>query len=155
MTYCFINPVRWIAGEPVAVSAFASRVLNTSQGLIDEENIVANLKFHNDVLCHMTAGFVAPGGLPAWSATFIGTTGAVEVRPDEAGAGTVVVYQDGHALERSFAGINAFNAQAQAFVKAVQAGGPIRNSPAATAGDVRVAEAIVTSVHEGRTVFIG
>lgn len=155
MTYCFINPVRWIAGDPHAVSAFASRVLNTAAGLIDEENIIANLKFGNEVLCNMTAGFVAPGGLPAWSATFIGTNGAVDVRPDELGTGTVVAYQDGKAHERNFTGTaNAFNLQAQAFVNAIQSGGQVRNSPAVTSGDVRVAEAIVTSVHEERTVML-
>ena len=155
MTYCFINPVRWIVGDPLAVSAFASRVLNTAPELIAEENIVAAMKFGNDVLCNMTAGFVAPGGLPAWSATFIGTKGAAEIRPDEVGTGTVVVYQEGKATERNFTGTaNAFNLQAEAFVAAIQSGGQGRNPPAATSGDVRVAEAIVTSVRENRTVML-
>jgi myo-inositol 2-dehydrogenase/D-chiro-inositol 1-dehydrogenase len=109
MTYCFINPVRWIAGDPLIVSAFASRVLNTAPELIDQENVVANMKFGNEVLCNMTAGFIAPGGLPAWSATFIGTKGAVVVCPDEVGAGTVEVYHDGKAEKHNFTGTaNAF-----------------------------------------------
>ena len=155
MTYCFINPVRWIAGEPLMVSAFASRVLNTAPELIDQENVVANMKFGNDALCSMTAGFVAPGGLPAWGATFIGTKGAVEVHPDEVGAGTVAVYLGGNVEEYNFTGTaNAFNLQAQAFVSAIAGEGQVRNSPAASAGDVRVAEAIVTSARENRTVML-
>jgi predicted dehydrogenase len=155
MTYCFINPVRWIAGEVRHVSAFANRVASTALGLVNEENCVANLLFDDDVLCHMTAGFVAPKGLPGWYVTFIGTQGAVEVYPDEAGAGPVVVYR-GATLERcEFRNArNAFDVQAEAFVKALDGDGECRNMPADTIGDVRVAEAIVTSVRERRTMAV-
>ncbi|HEY3341580.1 MAG TPA: Gfo/Idh/MocA family oxidoreductase, partial [Anaerolineae bacterium] len=49
MTYCFINPVRWIAGEVQAVAAFANRMKHTSPGLVNEENCVANMLFEDDV----------------------------------------------------------------------------------------------------------
>lgn len=155
MSYCFINPVRWVVGEPLMLSAFASRVLNTAPDLIDQENIVANMMFRNDVLCNMTAGFVAPVGLPAWSATFIGTKGAVEIRPDEVGTGLVTIYRGGKAEEYNFTGAaNAFNLQAHTFVAAIEGGGQVRNSPTACHGDGRVASAIVTSAREGRTVTL-
>ncbi|MCL4506235.1 MAG: Gfo/Idh/MocA family oxidoreductase [Chloroflexi bacterium] len=155
MTYCFINPVRWVAGEVRSVSAYANRIVHTAPELIDQENCVANLLFDNDVLCNMTAGFVAPGGLPAWSVTFIATDGAVEVYPDEGGSGRVIVYRGGRAEEHNYRnGPNAFDAQAQAFVGAIQKGGECRNRPADTVGDVQVAEAIVASVRERRTVWL-
>ncbi len=155
MTYCFINPVRWIAGEPLAISAFANRVLNTATDLIEQENIVANMRFKNDVLCNMTAGFVAPAGFPAWSATFIGTKGAVEIRPDEVGTGTVTIYIGGNAEEYNFTGTaNAFNLQANAFMAAIEGEGQIRNNPKACNGDVIAANAIVASVKEGRTIVM-
>ena len=69
--------------EPLHLLNIARVSVGTDPGLVNEENCVANLVFDNDVLCHMTAGFVAPKGLPAWSATFIGTQGAEEVSADE------------------------------------------------------------------------
>ena len=155
MTYCFINPVRWIVGEAVSVAAFANRIANTAPGLIDEENCVANMLFDQDVICNMTAGFVAPGGLPAWSTTFIGTRGAVEVRPDEGGGGTLVVY-GGSAPElcEFRSGPNAFDVQAKAYVTALNGDNQCRNAPGATIGDVCIAEAIVLSAREKRTVTL-
>jgi predicted dehydrogenase len=156
MTYCFINPVRWIAGEVRCVSAFASRVLHTAPELVAEESCVANLLFDRGVLCSMTAGYVAPPGLPAWSATFLGTAGAVEVRPNEGGTGAVTVYRGGTAQQLDFRGEpSAFVLQAKAFVAALDgAYGVCRNPPAGTVGDVQVAEAIVLSAREQRTVSL-
>jgi predicted dehydrogenase len=153
MTYCFVNPVRWILGDPRHVSAFTNRVKHTAPELVSEENCVANLLFDGDVLCGMTAGFVAPREMPAWSVTFIGTRGAVEVMPNEAGTGSVVVYGDSHPERRDFTGgPNAFDVQARAFVAALDGLAECRNTPSQSIGDIRVAEAIVTSAREKRTV---
>jgi myo-inositol 2-dehydrogenase / D-chiro-inositol 1-dehydrogenase len=153
MTYCFINPVRWIVGEACSVSAYASRIANTAPELIVEENCVANMLFDHDVLCSMTAGFVAPSGLPAWSTTFIGTRGALEVRPDEGGSGTLIVYGGPTPEVREYrSGPNAFDLQASTFVRALHGENQCRNTPKCTIGDVCVAEAIVASVRERRTV---
>jgi predicted dehydrogenase len=152
MTYCFINPVRWVAGEVRAVAAFANRVAHTAPELIEQENVVANLLFKGDVIGNMTAGFVAPGGLPAWSCTFIGTQGALDVCPSETGSGNVTLYH-GQAERHEFpAAPNAFDVQARAFLDAINGAASCRNTPADTLGDVRTAEAIVTSTREGRTV---
>ena len=155
MTYCFINPVRWIAGEVQAVSAFTNRKKHVSAGLVNEENCVANMRFEGDVLCNMTAGFVRPGGLPAWQATFICTQGAVDVQPDEGGAGVAVRYGSGAPEKHDFlGGVNAFQAQAQAFLAAIDGQDTCRNSPELTIGDVRIAEAIVASAHTGKVVTL-
>ncbi|MCL5997048.1 MAG: Gfo/Idh/MocA family oxidoreductase [Chloroflexi bacterium] len=155
MTYCFINPIRWLVGDPRYVTAFANKVHHTAPELVNEENVVANLRFDQDVLCSMTAGFVAPRGLPAWSVTFIGTRGALDVMPDEAGAGTLTVYQGEQPERIDFAGqANAFDAQARAFIAALDGQAECRNTPGQTIGDIRVAEAIVTSAHECRTVAL-
>lgn len=155
MTYCFINPVRWVAGEVRAVSAFASRVAHTAPELVNEENCVANLLLDGDVLYSLTAGFVAPRELPAWSVTFIGTRGAAEVCPTEGGAGTVTAYRGGAPERLDFStGVNAFDAQARTFINALAGANECRNTPADTIGDVRAAEAVVTSARERRTTFI-
>jgi predicted dehydrogenase len=155
MTYCFINPVRWILGDVQAVSAFTNRKKYTAPGLVNEENCVANMLFENNVLCNMTAGFVKPGGLPAWQATFICTQGAVEVRPDEVGSGVAIRYGAEAPETHDFrGGENAFDVQARAFLAALDGQATCRNSPERTLGDVRVAEAIVTSAHEGKVVSL-
>lgn len=155
MTYCFINPVRWVAGEVRAVSAFTSRVKHTAPELVHEENCVASLLLADDVLYSLTAGFVAPGGLPAWSATYIGTQGALEVRPDEAGSGTVMAYLNGAAIEHDFRmQRNAFEVQASAFIAALDGGQTLLNTPADTLGDVLTAEAVVVSAREGKMIWM-
>jgi len=50
MTYCFINAIRWILGDPVCVSAFANRLRETGPGMVNEETCVANLQFDGDVV---------------------------------------------------------------------------------------------------------
>jgi myo-inositol 2-dehydrogenase/D-chiro-inositol 1-dehydrogenase len=155
MTYCFINPVRWIMGDVQAVSAFANRKKHTAPGLVNEENCVANLLFQDDVLCNMTAGFVKPGGLPAWQATFIGTQGALDVRPDEGGAGVVIHYGAEVLETHDFrAGPNAFDVQARTFIAALDGRATCRNSPQLTLGDIQVAEAIVASAHQHTVVAL-
>ena len=156
MTYCFINPVRWVAGEVRAVSAFTNRVKNIAPELVNEENCVANLLLDNDVLYSLTAGFVAPRGLPAWSVTIIGTLGAVEVRPDEAGKGIAVAYLNGAVVEHDFrTQPSAFDFQASAFLSALDGKLTCLNTPSHTLGDVLTAEAVVTSAHEHRTMMLG
>jgi predicted dehydrogenase len=155
MTYCFINPVRWVVGEVQAVSAFTNRKKHTAAGLVNEENCVANMLFEENVLCNMTAGFVKPAELPAWQATFICTQGALEVRPDEGGAGVAIRYGADTPETHDFRnGVNAFDAQARAFLGAIDGQATCRNSPQQTLGDIQVAEAIVTSAHEGKVVSL-
>ena len=173
MTYCFINPVRWILGRPAKVSAFANRVKETAPGMLREETCIANLLFENDVLYSAMAGFVCPQRLPAWKVTLIGTEAALEVMPSETSAETMTIYGPAGAETASFGTHEpAFRAQAEAFLDAVAAAresprgdepGPAGqnhppcgclNSPQEGLWDVRVAAAIVTSVREGRTVTL-
>ena len=153
MTYCFVNPLRWLLGDPLLVSAFANRVLHTGPGLVREESCVANLLFKDDVLGSLTAGFVKPGNVPGWSVTLLGTQAAVEVCPCENGdPGRLVIYRGEATEDRECAGPNAFHAQARAFVRALGGHNACRNGPAETVGDVRVAEALVASTREQRVV---
>jgi predicted dehydrogenase len=157
MTYCFVNPLRWLLGEPRYVSAFANRALHTQPGLVEQETCVANLAFESGALASLTAGFVKPGDVPSWSATLIGTEAAVEVCPAESGAGgRVIVYRGAQAEERDYAGApNAFDVQARAFVDALDGAGTCWNPPAATIGDIRVAEAIVAAATTRRVIDLG
>jgi predicted dehydrogenase len=157
MTYCFVNPLRWLLGEPRHVSAFANRMLHAQPGLVEQETCVASLAFESGALASLTAGFVKPGDLPSWSVTLIGTKAAVEVCPAESGAGgRVIIYRGAQVEERDYAGApNAFDVQARAFVQALDGGGTCWNPPSATIGDIRVAEAIVAAATTRRVIDLG
>lgn len=120
-----------------------------------EENCIANLLFPDDVLCTMTAGFVKPGALPAWSVTLIGTDAAAELLPGENEGGTMTVYH-GDSVERLdyTSGPNAFEVQAATFMAALTGDNACLNRPEDAIWDVRVAEALVTSAAEKRVVTL-
>lgn len=153
MTYCFINLARWILGEPLCVSAFANRIKHTGPGLLDEESCVANFRFGQNVIGSMTASFIKPGAVPGWSVLFLGTEGAAEICPLE---NSLTIYRAGHTEKLDFSSArDAFEVQAEVFVAALEGRNECRNAPDATAADIRVAEAIVTSARQNATVWIG
>ena len=45
MTYCFLNPLRWLFGEPEMIAARANRLVETAPGLVAEETCVALMRF--------------------------------------------------------------------------------------------------------------
>ena len=153
MTYCFLNPIRWLAGQPRYVSAFANRKLHTAPGLVDEEMCVANLVLGDEVIASLTAGFVKPGDVPSWSVTLIGTQAAVDLFPAENGLGHMVIYRGKEQRTLDFAAsADPFTLQARTFIRALDGPNECRNSPDESIDDVRVAEAIVRSAREKRTV---
>lgn len=112
----------------------------------------AHVLFEDDVLYSQTAGYVRPAGLPAWSVTFIGTDGAVELAPPDA----LKVYR-GAAEVQSRDLVDArdpFEVQAGAFVAALDGRNECRNPPSDALWDVRVAEAVVASARQKRTVQV-
>ena len=155
MTYCFINPMRWLLGQPTAVSAFANRKRQTAPQMIAEETCAANILFAGDVPYSLTAGFVKPGPLPSWSATVIGTEAALELQPAENGVGTLTVYRGEETETLEFeSAADPFEIQAATFLRAIDGPNECRNPPGDVLWDVRVAEAIVTSARQGRTVAL-
>jgi myo-inositol 2-dehydrogenase / D-chiro-inositol 1-dehydrogenase len=156
MTYCFINPIRWILGRALQVSAFANRKWQTGPEMITEETCQANVLFENNVPCSLLAGFVKPAEYPAWSVTFFGTRGILDVWPDEQGGGGIVKLSQGSTQETKnlSSSPNAFGVQAQAFVRSLGGKNECRNTPPETLPDIRLAEGIVTAVKECRVVTI-
>jgi len=149
MTYCFINAIRWILGDPVCVSAFANRLRETGPGMVNEETCVANLQFDGDVVCSMTAGYVRPGDVPE-SVLLLGTDGAVEFSSEK----TLTLYRGAHSETTDFFARDAFEVQAEAFIGAMDGLDACRNSPGDTIGDIRVAEAIVASLRQKKVVWM-
>jgi hypothetical protein len=44
MTYCFVNPLRWLLGEPTHVAAFANRIVHTGETLVRVYGSAATLE---------------------------------------------------------------------------------------------------------------
>lgn len=152
MTYCFLNPMRWILGDPLCVAAFANRIKQTGAGMIEQETCVANLRFGNDVIAGMTAGFIKPGDVPGWSVLLLGTDGAAEVFPLTR---TVTIHRDGGTETRDFSSArDAFEVQADVFLNAIDGLADCRNTPPATIGDIAAAEAVATSCRQQETVWL-
>jgi predicted dehydrogenase len=146
MTYTFINPLRWIFGEALQVSAFANRIKHTKPDQVQEETCVANLLFPQDVLCSMLAGYVKPGNADSWRISIVGTDGMLELHPSEMDNGVMHLYRESDILTTDFADApDAFVVQANAFLDSMQGRARCRNPPGDALNDLRVAAAIVAS----------
>lgn len=155
MTYAFLNPLRWLFGDPTHVSAFANRKRHTDRDKVIEETCVANLLFPDDVLGTLLAGYVDPGAGDAWSVTVLGTEGALEIHPTEMDNGRWTLTRGTEKTTCDFADSqDAFEVQANAFLDSL--GGPnrCRNRPADCLADLRLAEAISEAARERRTVEV-
>ncbi|OFA05590.1 Gfo/Idh/MocA family protein [Duganella sp. HH101] len=153
MSYTFINPLRWMLGEPLRVSAFANRIKHTAAHHVREETCVAHLQFPNEVMCSMLAGYVKPGSCDAWRLTIVGTEGVMELQPTEMDNGCLRVSHGNEIDTYEFAEApDAFVSQAHAFIDLAW-GGPFgRNAPEDSLRDVQVAQAISDSAREGRSI---
>jgi myo-inositol 2-dehydrogenase/D-chiro-inositol 1-dehydrogenase len=153
MTYAFINPVRWILGDPLYVSAFANRIRLPDEGEVNEETCTANLLFKNNVICNMTAGYVKPGDTSSWMLTVLGTQGIMEIFPFEMGPGSLRVVRGPQNIERKFDGmLDPFEVQARVFLDSTNAQNNCRNKPEDAICDIQVAEAIVESARNKTTI---
>lgn len=153
MSYTFINPLRWMLGEPLRVFAFANRIKHVAPHHVSEETCVANLLFPHDVMCSMLAGYVRPGSCDAWRLTIVGSEGVMELRPTEMDNGTLRVAR-GEAVDLyDFAQApDGFVSQADAFIDLARGEPRCRNAPEDCLRDLQVAQAISASAREGRSI---
>jgi myo-inositol 2-dehydrogenase/D-chiro-inositol 1-dehydrogenase len=153
LSYTFVNPLRWLLGEPSRVSAFANRKKHTAPGHVREETCIANLLFPNDVLGSLTAGYVRAGEGPFWNVELLGTEGTIELLPTEMDNGGLRLSRGQESEEIDCAGApDAFVAQAEAFLETIAGRERCRNRPVDALGDLTVAAAVVSSIREERTV---
>lgn len=156
MTYVFLNPLRWLLGEPSRVSAFANRVLHTAPAHVLEETCAVNLLFPGNVLGSLVAGYVDPGEDDGWSVSLLGTEGVLKIHPTEMDNGWLRLLRGSEASTLDFSTArDAFVVQAEAFLAAVRGeGDQRRNRPEDCLGDLRLAEAITVSAREAKTVAL-
>jgi predicted dehydrogenase len=143
MTYCFINPLRWIFGEPLSVAAAANKLVQQSPSHVREETCCALLRFPCDVLATLTAGYVRSAEEGAWRVTIFGDRATLEIMPAEAGPGSLRLLSDHEPVEFTFpSDADGFRRQADAFVEAIRGGPLCRNRPQDCLGDLLTIEAI-------------
>ena len=155
LTYAFLNPVRWLLGEPIYVSAFANQIRHQQQDSVREETCVANLLFGDNAIATMTAGFVKSGHDESWMMSILGTKGVLELYPTEMDSGKLRLFQGDCVTNLDFAmSQDAFIIQAEAFLASLMGDNCCRNKPIHTLGDLYAIEAIVKSARELRTIQI-
>lgn len=149
MTYCFINPVRWILGPVVEVSASANQLLHKGEKFVKQQMCSATLRFQNDCLYSAVAGYGRPVGFSnSWWVKFICTNGAVEVFPNK---NILKIYRKEGRREIDFSPKeSSFLQQAKTFMNALDGKGNCLNPPEDAKIDVKIAEAIVrsTEIHK-------
>ncbi|HSV29465.1 MAG TPA: Gfo/Idh/MocA family oxidoreductase [Candidatus Omnitrophota bacterium] len=143
MTYCFVNPLRWLLGEPSQVAAMSNSLIHHGGRFVRDETCAALLRFPGDVVASLTAGYVKSAEDGSWRVTLIGHRATLDVEPTEMGAGRLRLRHGDSVAETVFPpDCDGFRAQAEAFLDAIAGSGSVRNPPAECLGDLRVVEAI-------------
>ncbi len=153
MTFYYVNPLRWLLGEPLQVSAIANRKKHMADGLVEEETCAAMLMFDNHVICTMLCGYVSHEARPRASVYVLGTEGAMELSPCGLGQGTITIHREGVSDISEYGDtLPAFAAQAKAFLETLDGTATLRNPAKDARHDIRVANAIAEAARTGATV---
>jgi len=153
MTYCFINPVRWVLGRIIEVSASANQLLHRGEEFVKEEMCSSTFRFQNGCLYSAVAGYISPGsGFPNWWVKFVCTDGGLEVFPSK---NLLKVYKKGGIEEIDLSSKESpFLRQAKNFLGALDGKGNCLNLPKEAVIDVKIAEAIVRSARNHAVIKI-
>lgn len=153
LSYAFLNPIRWLLGEPTHISAFANQISQRGVDSVQEETCMANLLFDDDVMVSMMAGYIKPGQDESWMVSILGTDAVLELYPTEMDNGTLRLLQGEEVTTIDFATArDAFIVQAEAFFASISGENRCRNTPADTLGDLYTIEAIVESAQTLQTI---
>jgi len=149
MTYCFINPIRWILGSVVEVSASANQILHGGREFVEQEMCAATLRFENDCIYSAVAGYIKPPEFPSLNVKFICTEGGLEFSPPRR---VLKIYRETCVEEIDFSSeSSSILKQAKAFIDALDGKGTCLNPPSDAKIDVIISEAIVKSAKNHRS----
>ena len=155
MTYGYLNPIRWIFGSPVQVSAFSNRKSQTDAEHVRHETCTANLLLPNNVLCNLLAGYVKPMALNVWNVKVLGTEGYLEIDPGIGKPDSVTLHRRDHpVLIQDCIGESAFHRQARSFISAIRGANECLNPAPDSLIDVQIAELIARSAETGTTLSV-
>jgi len=163
MTYAFINPLRWLFGEPLQVAAMSNQVKEADCHHVHEESCIVNIRFPNQLLVSLTASYITAPEKNHWHLEIFGTDGMLEIHPGDLGTGLIQHYSKENGIITSdFSDAeNAFNKQAKIFIDQINNGNigdsqrknMLLNSPKMVINDIRIAEAIVHSAKNNEVVY--
>ncbi|MCN4144142.1 MAG: Gfo/Idh/MocA family oxidoreductase [Thiohalomonas sp.] len=160
ISYAFINPLRWLFGEPLQLSAMSNKVKETDHDCVHEESCVINIRFPNNLLVSLTAGYITAPEKVHWQLEILGTSGMLEIHPGDLDSGLVRHYsEESGIITLDFSDFeNAFNRQAHIFIDEIKNLGndkkkALLNPPHIAINDIRIAEAIVQSSKNNETIF--
>ena len=150
MSYCYLNAVRWILGQPLTVAATTNRIVATEPGKVNEESCATCIGFADGSFASATASYAGPEGMADAATRFVCSGGGMQVDGDE-----VLLFRGGETATESFAdAVPPFRRQADAFLDAIESRQPARNPPSDALVDVQIAEAIATSARDRVTVAL-
>ena len=142
MSYCYLNAIRWILGEPIAVAAANCRV-GTAPGRVVEETCGALVHFAGGAFLSATASYIGPQGLDDARTRFVCAEGGVLVDED-----SIIIFRQGQSERLTFSELSPFTHQAEVFLDALDSRDLVRNPPADALVDVQLAVAISASAAE-------
>ncbi|MCH9691514.1 MAG: Gfo/Idh/MocA family oxidoreductase [Gammaproteobacteria bacterium] len=161
ITYAFINPLRWLFGDPLQLFAMSNRIKEVRKDSVNEESCLVNIKFANNLLLSLTTGYITAPTKTNWQLEIFGTKGMLEVHPGDLNSGLVQHYSNEKGRETFdfYNAENAFNRQAKTFINAINNidnglhSGTLMNPPDVAINDIKIAEAIVDSSKKNEVIF--
>jgi myo-inositol 2-dehydrogenase/D-chiro-inositol 1-dehydrogenase len=155
MSYAFLNPIRWILGSPLSISAFSNTKCETGSRKVKHETCSANFLFKSNVICNMIGGYVKPRDLQAWQVSLIGSEGHIDLQPGDQERGTFTFQSNSNSTTvrvHESKTDNGFMRQAKAFLGTIQGKNLTLNCPADSLIDVQIAESIARSAQQHETL---
>ncbi|GAB2572830.1 Gfo/Idh/MocA family protein [Microlunatus antarcticus] len=138
LTYAFLDPLRWLLGEPVIKGAIGNVKRVLDPGGVRPETVMVLAEFPGRVVAAMTASYVKPSDLDDWDLLLVGTDGALEIHPGDQDGGRLRLSRRGAEAAVETFPADGFLRQAAAFVGAVEerrgrttsTAGPLLSPPA-------------------------
>lgn len=156
MTYCFINPMRYVFGQPEAIIAMANKKHYCDEESVNEETCSALLKLSGDVPYTMAASFLAPSQTPPWYVFVAGTKGHLKLIPVENGLGKLEIYTKGKTEIIDFGcAHDPFVSQLDAFFATIKGENKQLNNPEDSLEDLAVIAALDQSLKTQSLVKVG
>jgi predicted dehydrogenase len=152
MTYAFINPVRWVLGSVIEVSASANQLLYKEEGFVRQEMCSATLRFQNGSLYSAVAGYISPKDFPRWWIKFICREWGLEFFPLK---NILKIYRKEGIEEIDFSSEkSSLLKQAEVFLNALDGKANCLNPIEEARIDIKIAEAIVEAAENHKVMRI-
>ena len=121
LIYAFLDPLRWLLGEPELGGAADNMKRATALGEVAPETSVTVGDIPGDVVASLTASYVKPRGLDDWYVLLVRTQGTLTLHPADLGRGKLELVRPGHEVVHETSPGDGFTWKVVHFVDAVRA----------------------------------